>query len=303
MTSRNQRICDIFERILETRINEGHTYRAKAYQKVIPILRGYHKDIESGDEAKQIPGIGKSIAAKIDEIIETGTVSELNNYSTFNDKQSVLKLFQSIERVGIKTAEKWYNSGYRQLSDIPQSECTTAQWIGIQLHKDLIQRIPRKEIKQLEIYLHQQLDPKNIQFQICGSYRRGKAESGDIDILLIARNDIDVLAEILKLPLFTHTLAYGPKKFMGVCKIDQVYRRIDVELVQPQEYPYAVIYFTGPARFNVMMRDHASKYNLRLNEKTLTNQQGQSYIANDEQHVFLMLGLQYLLPEQRELYA
>lgn len=302
---KNQQICELFERLRDIRLEQGHQWKAKAYEKVIPILRGYHKDIESSIEAKSIPGIGTSMAAKIDEILKTGTLSELSSASLtkINEKDEILKLFQSIERVGPKTALKWYNAGYRKLTDIPPDVCNTGQWLGIQLHSQLTQRIPRAEIQQCEQLLHSLLDPQSIQFQICGSYRRGKSDSGDIDILIIAQSDKDVLAEVLKAPIFTHTLARGPKKFLGVCKINEIHRRIDIELVQPEEYPYAVLYFTGPARFNVLMREQAIKLGVRLNEKSLSNNQGQLYFAETEEDVFKLLGVSYLTPEQREQFA
>ena len=142
----------------------------------------------------------------------------------------------------------------------------------------------------------------DIQFQICGSYRRGKSDSGDIDILVIAKPNINVISEILRCPIFTHTLAYGDKKFLGICKIDQLHRRIDIELVQPHEYPYAVTYFTGPAQFNKMMRQRAIDLGVRLNEKTLTNAHDQYYVARDEAHVFELLGIKYLTPEERDRF-
>lgn len=331
MLARNQQICQIFQQLYILRTQQGEVYRAKAYEKVIPILQNYHKEIESGAEARLIPGIGEKLAAKIDEILRTGTVVELGNpvvqTEKEKEKEEVLKLFQSIERVGEKTALKWYNTGYRKLSDIPASECNAGQWLGIQLHHELIQRIPREEVKQFEQIFHYYLDPLKIQFVICGSYRRGKADSGDIDILVIAQPNINVLAEVLRVPVFTHTLAYGDKKYLGICRIGQLHRRIDIELVQPDEYPFAVVYFTGPAKFNVLMRQQAINLGGRLNEKSLSktfqrtdintyiDQLGKThtventvphtlnYYAKTEEDVFSLLGIQYLTPEERERYA
>lgn len=327
MSIRNERIVQLFEQLRLLRIQQGQTHRAKAYEKVIPILRNYYKDIESGTEARQIQGIGDRMAAKIDEIIRSGGLNELTSSVVSSDRENVLKLFESVERVGEKTALKWYNAGYRSLSDIPREICNEGQWIGLQLHNELTQRIPRAEIQTFEELLQQHLAPFTIQFQICGSYRRGKPDSGDIDILVIARPDINVIAEILRIPVFTHTLAYGPKKFLGICKINQLHRRIDIEVTQAYEYPFALVYFTGPARFNVLMRQRAIDLGVRLNEKSLTKEvvdtsqqilqisahsnkyvathpkQILYYQAQTEQDVFSLLGIQYLTPEERERFA
>lgn len=109
---------------------------------------------------------------------------------------------------------------------------------------------------------------------------------------------------ILEWPYLTNTLASGPKKFLGVSKLPGCsrYRRIDIELVQPWEYPFAVVYFTGPASFNVKMRDYCRRYGLRLNEKSLLNINGQPVHVSSEEQLFQILGLEYLTPQQRDSY-
>lgn len=310
----NKDICLIFEQLHDARLAEASQHRAagnekdastaewraKAYAKIIPILRGYPKRIESGEEAKRIHGIGTRMADRIDEILRTGTLAELGSpIFQVDDRAEVLKLFESVHRVGPKTAEKWYNAGYRKLSDIPSTACTAEQCTALRFHEHLIQRIPREEIQEAEQILTQFAQPKGIFFQICGSYRRQLPTSGDIDILIIAKENQNVLSEFLQCPIFTTTLACGPKKFLGICRIREIYRRIDVEVVQPVEYPFAVTYFTGPASFNVKMREHCMRYGLRLNEKSLTDATGKSYPAESEEALFAMLGLQYLTPEER----
>jgi len=311
----NEDICRIFEQLYTLRLSEaeqqraqGNTkeatsteWRAKAYAKVIPILRNYPKRIESGAEARQIQGIGERMAKRIDEILQTGTLEELGSGNR-SDQEEVLRLFESVHRVGRKTAEKWYLAGYRHLKDVPRSVCTDAQWTALQLHAHLSQKIPRDEINEFECSLRKFLSPKGIFFQICGSYRRGRKVSSDIDILVIAQEGRDVLTEVLQFPVFTHLLARGPKKFLGIGLIREIYRRIDVEVVQPHEYPFAVTYFTGPAAFNVWMRDYCSRWGLRLNEKSLTDSKGNSYFAESEEHLFYLLGLRYLTPEERDKF-
>jgi len=321
----NENICLVFEQLRAIRLFEAQQlrsqgdlksadaaeWRAKAYAKIIPILRGYPKHIESGAEAKQIYGIGARIASRIDEIIRTGTLSELKEQTLgstssieiiSDEREQILQLFGSVHRVGRKTAEKWYNSGYRRLEDIPREVCTDAQWLALYFHSHLSQKIPRDEIQEAERILHGFLDPRGIFFQICGSYRRGRPLSGDIDILIIAKEGRDVLSETLQCPIFTHTLACGPKKFLGIGRIRELFRRIDVEVVQPDEYPFAVTYFTGSASFNVKMRDHCLNLGLRLNEKSLTDSQGKFYSVTSEEHLFAVLGLRYLTPEERDNY-
>ena len=74
----NERICQIFEQLQKLRQEQGEEYRAKAYQRVIPILRAYPKEIESGEEVLHIPGIGSSLASKIDQKLrKSGTKPDI----------------------------------------------------------------------------------------------------------------------------------------------------------------------------------------------------------------------------------
>src|SRR5699024_1614685 len=147
---------------------------------------------------------------------------------------------------------RWYDMGYRTLGEIPRSATTDRQWLGLQLYNDLNQKIPRSEIVRADMMLHRCLDQYGIQFIIAGSYRRGRPYSGDIDILVVDNPAIpNVMGTVLSCPLFKYRMAEGDKKFMGVGLIDNMYRRIDVELVPPSEYPFALLYFTGPGSFNI----------------------------------------------------
>ena len=303
----NQQICQVFEQLRDLRTAQGETYRARAYEKVIPVIRSYPVPITSAEQALAIPGIGKSLAPKIEEILRTGTVAELAQSTSplgtiDQDREQVIQEFIKIERVGRKTAERWYDAGYRKLGDIPREVCTDAQWVGIQLYGDLSQRIPRDEIDETLQRLTQCLAPYGIQFEIAGSYRRGRPDSGDIDILVIDKPGMDVMSTVLSCGIFTHKLAQGPKKFLGIGKIRDKFRRIDIELVQPEEYAFAITYFTGSQSFNIKMRDHVSQMGYRLNEKSLTDPSGNKYPAKTEQQLFTMVGLQYLTPQERDKY-
>lgn len=300
----NDKIISVFKELYDLRVGQGEEWRAKAYKNAVSMIESLDYEITSSEMVKSLPGFGPSLTKKIDEIIKTGTVPELSSRSEeFEQERDVLKLFESIHRVGPVTAKKWYNKGYRKIEDIPESETTDAQWIGIELHSDLSQRIPREEIDEFNNKLHACLDPKGIFFEIAGSYRRERPDSGDIDVLLIDQENRDILGEVLECPIFTHNLTpNGTKKVLSVGKVRDTHRRIDLELVQPNEYPFAIVYFTGPGGFNVKMREHTSNMGYTLNEKSITGPNGETYPAKSEEHVFELLGLKYLTPQERDKY-
>ena len=123
---------------------------------------------------------------------------------------------------------------------------------GLKYFNDIQQRIPYNEIIHHEKFLKEVLnniDPK-AELTIAGSYRRKKSDSGDIDLLLKSKNKktYDKFIDSLKeLNYLVEDLARGSKKYMGLGKINisPCCRRIDIMYTKPEEYPFAILYFTG----------------------------------------------------------
>ena len=154
---------------------------------------------------------------------------------------------------------------------------------------------------------------KDLIFEICGSYRRGALESGDIDILVSHPNYIDnienqkflekIVKELSKSKLIIDNLtSKGTTKFMGVCKISDIARRIDIRLINYESYYAALIYFTGSKNFNVYIRNKALEKNFSLNEYALTDMKDNTIkILNSEEEIFLILKIPYLSPIERNI--
>jgi DNA polymerase (family X) len=102
----------------------------------------------------------------------------------------------------------------------------------------------------------------------------------------------------------TCMLARGPKKYMGMGKIDMspCHRRIDIMYTKPEEYSFAILYFTGSGDFNVRMRDDALKQGYTMNEYSIkhtdTGLKVEQVFAY-EKDIFKFLGYEYLEPEDR----
>lgn len=292
----NERLREIADLKREGKSTSSLEYRAKAYQTAISTLKDYPQIITSGEQVKHLRGIGPKISARIDEILKD-TRAPI-------EEPKELELFGQIHQVGPVTARKWYDLGYRSLKDVPQEICTRAQWLSIQFFEETKQRIPREEIDSYNQRLHANLDPMGIEFQICGSYRRGRPDSGDIDILVKYKqidngmSFMDTLAQAVEIKF---VLSSGPKKLLGIGQPRSLHRRIDIEVCQPQEYPFALLYFTGSANFNKRIREHCLERNWKLNEKSLVKGSLASLCqAKDEKEVFELLEMDYMTPEQRD---
>ena len=152
-------------------------------------------------------------------------------------------------------------------------------------------------------------DCDKLTFTITGSFRRGALNSGDIDILLTHNDDKRdsfklFVDSLISQKYLIDDLAYGDKKYMGYGKLfskDGIPRRIDIIYTPPEEYPFAILYFTGSGAFNVKMREYASKKGYRLNEKGLIDLKTEKYVKHifkTEEDIFKYLGVKYVLPNE-----
>ena len=176
-------------------LDESKKWNLKAISTAIDKINSYEGVIYDGTQLKnEIKGIGDKIALRIDEIIKTGTLVELNDLddNTHNDSETSLNNLLLITGVGLVRAKKWIAIGITnidKLKDAIQNKVIKSTHhidIGIKYYTDFQLKIPRIDID----YIHNEIknvlfkiNPKLI-FEICGSYRRGLLESGDIDILI-----------------------------------------------------------------------------------------------------------------------
>ena len=204
--------------------------------------------------------------------------------------------------IGVSTAEKFYNSGLRTLDDIWfRGNLTEVQKQGILWREHLKNKIPRREMNIIVEKIKNILEPYGIKFNIAGSYRRKLDESGDVDLLIEGRPDLNMEGIIYLLgPIIAVTLAQGETKFMGIMRLSNEHdgHRIDIRYINPESYPYALMYFTGSKNFNILMRQRAITLGLTLNEYGLYR--GNDFISSlSEKDIFDHLGVQYLPPEDR----
>ena len=163
-------------------------------------------------------------------------------------------------------------------------------------------RIPRDEMDIINEKIGSILDPYHIKWSIAGSYRRHEESSGDVDVLVESRPDfnMDGLIHILN-PILPATLAQGPKFYRGIVRIDEQHNghRIDIRLVSNEEYPAALMYFTGSQRFNILMRQRAIEFGLTLNEYGLFDQYNRPQHVTSEEDIFRILRVKYIPPIER----
>ena len=291
--------------------DESKKWNLKALSSAINEIKKYNKEIVDGDTLKsEIKGIGDKISKRIDEILETGTLKELNNVDLNNNAIDNILL---ITGVGMVRAKKWIKLGINNINDVKNAisngtiTSTHHIDIGIKYYDDFQKRIKREEIDKMKLLLDTSIKKinKSILFEICGSYRRGLLESGDIDILITHPTDRflkKIIKELINNKFIIDSLtSKGDTKFMGVCKLYETERRIDIREVDYKSYYAALLYFTGSKDFNLYIRNKALEKNYSLNEYGLTNLENNSLqILNNEKEIFDILDIPYLPPTERK---
>ncbi|XP_003489556.1 DNA polymerase beta isoform X1 [Bombus impatiens] len=323
--SPNQDLCDFLMELANYERNvSNNIYKYNAYRKAASTLSTLSERVKSGQEARKLPGIGEKIAKKIDEFLNTGKLQKLEDINK-DESNVAINLLTRVSGIGPTKAKELVDSGIKTLDDLKkhQEKLNHHQKIGLKYFEDFEKRIPRKEIEQIEKIIKDSIVKLNKEYiiTICGSYRRGKEESGDIDVLLThptytskekeskKKTSLKDVVECLeKRKLIVNTISLGQTKFMGVCQIPsnnkKPFRRLDIRLTPYDQYYCAVLYFTGNDLFNKSMRAHALEKNYTLNEYTLKRltpegTPGEAEKISCEEDIFRILKFPYKEPKDR----
>ena len=337
------------------RVYEKHTIKAKKYKEAIEQIKTISDPLMSSKQIKDLSGIGKAMIEKLDELIKTGKINNLeelkSQYGTEEyEKEKILQekmaIFIQIPWVGDIKAKQLIDLNIDTIEELKKRKdeeipgkgkkklklLTSAQKKGLEYYEQILERIPRLEIDNykeildklfLETLEDNNKDPANNKFEIVGSYRRGKPDSGDIDMFITSKPDdktifnkfLDKLDDTKKetketkeTKIIKAFLTRGEKKVLVIGKLDDkhIARRLDFLYSPPEEYAFAILYFTGSKEFNTAMRQYALTKNLTLNEhgfhKMKDKVKGEkitSPIFNTEKDIFDYLNLEFKEPHER----
>ncbi len=148
-------------------------------------------DLETQRKLMSIKGFGKGVCAKIQECIETGTISRIQEF--YSDPQRMaMKNLTDIWGVGPVTASDLMDRGYRTIDDVRlgirqrRLVLERNQLVGVDCYEDILDEMTRSEVEAIgeKVRLAAERLFPGIETSIMGSYRRGKKTCGDADILL-----------------------------------------------------------------------------------------------------------------------
>ncbi len=314
---KNQAIAKIFYEIADFLEMEGVAFKPYAYQKAALTLETLEQDVENiykkgGIKAlEEIPGIGKSIAEKIEEYLKTGRIKY---YEQFKKKTPInLEEIIAVEGMGPKKAKVLYQKlRIRNLKDLEKAakahkiaplfgfgEKTERNILeGIAFLKRSKGRFLLGEIMPTVKEVYQKLkNLKNVErIDLAGSVRRMKETIGDVDFLIISKKPEKVMDFFVSLPGIIKIWGKGMTK--ASVRMKEGFD-MDIRVVPARSYGSALQYFTGSKEHNIATRKIALDKGLKLSEYGLFRDK-RMIAGKTEEEIYKALKMQWIPPELRE---
>ena len=292
-------------------------FKARAYGKAIDELKALQKPITKLEDIDGIPGIGEKIRKKIVEILETG-VLKAAEAAKADVKLSAVDVLTGVYGIGPVKAKDLIAKGFDTIEKLRKvvvadpGLLNEKQLMGLKHYEDILERIPRTEMFRHEKLLLGELY-ENQSGIVVGSYRRGAESSGDIDVLITMDPGSDqktafaqYIKDLRNSGYMIEVLSQGDQKCLSVVRLEpgEKARRLDLLVIPTEQFPYALLYFTGSGDFNIAFRRHALKrgYTLNEHEMKLTGDVPDAKPVPPmkyEAEIFAFLGLKYKEPNQR----
>jgi DNA polymerase (family 10) len=312
----NNEIAAIFYEVADILDLQGVAFKPNAYRRAARSIESLEEDISKvAAEGKlaEIPGVGESVAKKIEEIIRTGQLSYLRKLRA-EIPPGLLEIL-SIPDIGPKTAMLLNRElGIQTLDQLKKAaeehRLRGIKGFGEKSEEKVLQGIKMLETKGTRMLLgeaypignayvdHLKLSGTLNHVSVGGSLRRGKETIGDIDILVGDDEPAKVMEAFVAYPKVKDVMMRGPTKSSVMLEGGV---QVDLRVVDPKSWGAALVYFTGSKDHNVAIRSIGVQMSLKLNEYGLFERDSGKMIAGGtEEDVYEALGLHWMPPEIRE---
>ena len=311
----NEKLANIMNQLSEIYTKNGEHFKARAYANAEETILSITEDICSLEQILKKPGIGKTTMEKMQEYVSTGKVELIEE-----ERNRPENILSDVYGIGPQKAKELVQVfGITTIAELRERQdqvLNNVQKMGLRHYEDILKKIPREEIDQYNSIFANEFGSavfskdSDAKFEIVGSYRRGKMESGDIDVIVTSNNPklfVAFIDSLIKRGIIIEVLSRGKSKSLVIARLSSDYpaRRVDFLYTNHKEFPFSILYFTGSKGFNTVMRGHALTMGLTMNEhgfsKILENKKTEKlqHEFSDEKSIFDYLGLVYKSPEER----
>ncbi|MDH4009198.1 MAG: DNA polymerase/3'-5' exonuclease PolX [Desulfobacterales bacterium] len=316
MPVHNTDIAGIFEAIADFLEIEGaNPFRVRAYRNAARTVSGLGSELKdmvaAGEDLTKLPGIGKELAAKICEILESGTAKALIKLQQ-RIPATVIEMLK-LPNLGPKRVRVLYRDlnikNLEQLSLAARkgriralegfgekTETAIAEAVEARAQKE--KRYKIAAVKPIADSLIDFLKKVSgvIDVVVAGSYRRSRETVGDLDILITARKSSPVMKRFLEYDAIDKVLSSGATRSSVVLRSGL---QVDVRLVAQSSFGAALQYFTGSKDHNIAIRRLGQQQGLKINEYGVFRFE-KKVAGRTEASIYRSVDLPYIPPELRE---
>lgn len=315
MPVHNADIAAIFEEIADIlEFEEANPFRIRAYRNAARAVQGLVDNlahmVANDEDLTELPGIGKDLAAKIIEIVETGKCQALEKIR--REAPAGLSELLAIPGLGPKRVHTLYteldiHSPEQLLRAARDGRLRSLHGFGPKTEQTIIKNIEahvrqKRRIKlataaqyaePLAAYLRKQPVDDVI---LAGSYRRCRETVGDLDILVCAKDSQPVMQAFIEYDEVADVQSRGTTRSTVVLRSGL---QVDLRVVPKKSYGAALHYFTGSKAHNIEIRRRAQKKGYKLNEYGVFKRD-KRIAGTTEESVFKAVDLPWIPPELRE---
>jgi DNA polymerase (family X) len=313
---RNAQVADQFDLLADLLELDGEEqFRVLAYRRAADQIRSAAGPIAEqalAGEAKNLPGIGKTIEAKIVQIVESGEIEALTKRKA--KVPAGVAEFLRIPALGPKTARRiWQELGITTMADLRKAaeaeQLRSLPGLGAKTEERILRALDEKP-KEKRTLLAKALPavqavvevlrehPASNEVSEAGSVRRRTETVKDLDIIATASDPAALTEYLTKLTWVAEIKAHGKTKATVVSHDGLVF---DLRVVPPDSYGNLLQHFTGSKRHNVELREDAVKRGLSVSEYGVKDvESGEVFTARSEEELYERLGYRWIPPELRE---
>ena len=293
-------------------------FKVRAYRQAARTVLGLEGDLaelaQSGELTK-VKGLGKTTAAQVAELVETGSLSYLEELRA-SFPEGLLEILR-VPGLGPKKVKTLHEElEINSLAELEyacrENRLLTLKGFGPKSQKNVLEGIESlkkyrgrhlwAEVEAEALALEKALaeGPGMSRVRLAGSFRRFKEIIKDLDLVAVSDAPEEAARYIEGLDMVEKLEAAGKTKLTFRLKSGL---SVDLRLTTEESYPFTLHHFTGSKEHNTRMRQRAKDRGLKLNEYGLFDESDVSKPASDEAGVFSLLDLTYIPPELREDYG
>ncbi|WP_026454194.1 DNA polymerase/3'-5' exonuclease PolX [Saccharomonospora iraqiensis] len=316
MPRRNDEVAALLQEYADLlSISGGEAFKVRVYEKAARAVAGHHADVSGldADELRAVPGVGSSIAKKVDEYLRTGRVAALERLR--GRIPAGVRALTEIPTLGPRKAMQIHTElGVSSVDELERAldeeRVRELKGFGPRTEENLRRGIDVLRQSEGRVHLDVALSVAEevtaalrevtgcVDCAWAGSLRRMRETVGDVDVLASAEDSAPLMAAFVELPQVAEVLAHGTTKtsvrtHKGL--------QVDLRVVRAQAWGAALQYFTGSKAHNIRTRGIAVRHGWKLSEYGLFDADtDELVVSRTEEDVYARLGLPWIPPPLRE---